>query len=676
MPTFQLPDGGMLSFDRPVTGAGIAARIGPGLARQAIGIMVDGVVLDLSRELVDDATIRIITANDDDPEALRLLRHSCAHLLAEAVCAVLPGTRLAYGPATEAGFFYDLAPPRPVSDADFPAIEAKMAEIAAADRPFTRTDLAPPAGLARTANDKYKHDNAERALAAGATSLSFYATGEPGRDWEDLCTGPHVPRTGFLAAAKVLKVSGAYWHGDQASDQLTRIYGTCFATAKALRGHLQQLAEAERRDHRVIGREMDLFHLEAENPGQIYWHPAGWTLYRTIVDYVRGRIAAAGYVEVKTPELQPRELWERSGHWAKYRQNMFITREEDREINRHQAGEHGAVIESPASVCCGGVNREFSLKPMNCPGHITIFKQGVKSWRDLPLRMAEFGSCVRYEPSGALHGIMRVRGFVQDDAHIFCTETQIGSEVTDFCALLTGMYRDFGFDPERVAVKFSTRPPVRVGSDADWDRAEAALRDAVAQAGLAVTINPGEGAFYGPKLEFVLRDCLGRDWQCGTIQVDYQLAAADRLDATYVGEDGARHHPVILHRAVLGSLERFIGILIEHYAGKFPLWLAPEQIRILPVAGGHLRYAQEVADRLTDVGLRTSVGADNETLGKRIRQARNDRVPYFAVVGDQEQADGTVSLQDQQGRKLGVRSIADLVAGLAAEVGEKRPPPA
>jgi threonyl-tRNA synthetase len=572
-------------------------------------------------------------------------------VLAEAVCALWPKTRLAYGPPIDDGFFYDMAirdaadEPVPLTDAEFAKIEAKMGEIIKADRPFTRCDYAVDAGLARTAADKYKRDNAERAIAKGAQTISFYATGTPGSDWEDLCAGPHVPRTGVLAASKVMSVAGAYWHGDQTSDQLTRIYGTCFADDKGLKAHLQRIEEAKKRDHRKLGKEMQLFHVDDENPGQVFWHPKGWSIYRVLEDYVRAKIAANGYVEVKTPSVMPKSLWEKSGHWAKYREAMFTTESE---------------------------KREFALKPMNCPGHIEIFKQGLKSYRDLPLRMAEFGSCTRNELSGALHGIMRVRGFVQDDAHIFCTEAQIPGEVAEFVRLLKEVYRDFGFGDDRIIVKFSTRPAMRVGDDVQWDRAEAALADACQKAGLGYTVAPGEGAFYGPKLEFTLVDALGRHWQCGTIQVDYQLPCGERLNATFIGEDGQKHHPVMLHRAILGSLERFIGILIEHFAGKFPLWLAPEQIRILPISDAQIPYARQVQTALLAAGLRAAIDENPDKLGAKIRLARTDRVPYFAVVGEAEVAAGTVALQLQTGDKAGTPALAELVERLAAEVRDKR----
>ena len=653
MLAYALPDGKLLEFDHPATGREIAERIGPGLAKKAIAIVVNDEVRDLSRPLTEPARIRIVTASNDSAEALAVLRHSCAHILAEAITTLFPKTRLAFGPSIEDGFFYDMAifdaagEARTLTDADFAAIEAKMHEIVKANQPFTRCDYSPEVGLERTANDKYKLNNAERALVKGAQTLSFYSTGSHHGAFEDLCAGPHVPSTGWLGAFKVMSVAGAYWHGDQTSDRLTRVYGTCFADEKGLKAHLHRIEEAKKRDHRRLGKEMDLFHVDEENPGQVFWHPKGWSIYRALEDYIRAKIRVHGYVEVRTPSIMPKSLWERSGHWAKYRDNMFTTSSEE---------------------------REFALKPMNCPGHIEIFKQGLKSYRELPLRMAEFGACTRNELSGALHGIMRVRGFVQDDAHIFCTEAQIPGEVAEFCRLLKEVYADFGFGDDKVIVKFSTRPQTRVGNDESWDRAEAALANACRQAGLAYTIAPGEGAFYGPKLEFTLVDALARHWQCGTIQVDYQLPCAERLDATFVGEDGQKHHPVMLHRAILGSLERFVGILIELFSGKFPLWLSPEQIRVLPITDDHLAYAKQVTKQLTDAGLRCTVDEKPEKLGAKIRDARNARASYFAVVGGQEVTDGTVALQTQAGVKVGTLKVEELIAKLQAEINAKTLP--
>lgn len=653
MPTYTLPDGKPVSFPEPVTGRHIALGISEGLARRAIAVKLDGDIIDLDRVLPREGLVKIILAKDDDADALFVLRHSCAHVLAEAICSKWPKTRLAYGPSIEDGFFYDMAvrdakdQPVALSDDDFAVIEARMAEIIKENRPFTRCEYSTDEGLARTGNDIYKRDNAERAIAKGSQTISFYATGAPGEAWEDLCAGPHVPSTGVLSAFKIMSVAGAYWHGDQTSDQLTRVYGTCFADKKGLKAYLHRLEEAKKRDHRKLGREMNLFHVDEENPGQVFWHPKGWTIYRVLEEYIRSTIAARGYVEVKTPSVMPKSLWERSGHWAKYHDFMFTTASEE---------------------------REFALKPMNCPGHIEIFKQGLKSYRELPLRMAEFGACNRNELSGALHGIMRVRGFVQDDAHIFCTEAQIPGEVADFCRLLKDVYRDVGFGDDSVIVKFSTRPATRVGTDEQWDRAEAALANACELAKLSYTIAPGEGAFYGPKLEFTLVDALGRHWQCGTIQVDYQLPSKERLDATYIGEDGGKHHPVMLHRAILGSLERFVGILIEHYSGKFPLWLSPEQIRVLPITDEQLPYAEDVVLTLRAAGIRADVDRKPEKLGAKIREARNDRVPYFAVVGGQEVESKQVALQNQTGAKLGTVSIPDLIAKLQGEIIDKTIP--
>ena len=650
MPRITLPDGKQLEFSGAVTGRQVAEAIGPGLAKKAIGVKLDGArIQDLGLPIAQDCTIKIITANNDDPDSLFLLRHSCAHVLAEAVCALFPGTKLAYGPPIDEGFFYDLATKDPISETDFPKIEAKMQEIVAANRPFTRCDVSKEEGLKKTAGDKYKTDNAERAIAKGSTGLSFYANGTPGSDWEDLCAGPHVPSTGWLKAAKVMSVAGAYWHGDQASDRLTRIYGTCFADEKGLKAHLLRIEEAKRRDHRKLGKELDLFHVEEDNPGQVFWHPKGWSIYVTLMDYMRTKQRQGGYVEVHTPSVMAKSLWERSGHWDKYRDNMFVTESE---------------------------KRDFAIKPMNCPGHILIFKQGLKSYRELPLRIAEFGSCCRNEASGALHGIMRVRGFVQDDAHIFCTDAQVGEEVAAFCRMLTEVYTDFGFGIERIVGKLATRPEKRLGSDAAWDRAEQVLGDAVKAAGLTYVVSPGEGAFYGPKLEFTLVDAIGRGWQCGTIQLDPNLPSPERLDATYVGEDGAKHNCVMLHRAILGSLERFIGILIEHFEGKFPLWLAPEQVRILPISDDQIAYARSVRDRLVESGIRATIDEKPDKLGAKIREARLARVNYFAVVGAQEVTAETVALQNQAGEKVGTPAIDDMIAQFLEEIAERRLPKA
>ncbi len=648
MPRITLPDGKVLEFQGPVTGAQVAESIGPGLRKRAIGVKLDGdEIRDLGRTIERDCAIKIITAKDDDPDALYLLRHSAAHVLAEAICALHPGTKLAYGPPVDDGFFYDIKTPVALSEADFPAIEAKMQEIIAQDRPFVRCELSKEDGLERTKDDKYKRDNAERAIARGSETISFYSTGTPGQAWEDLCAGPHVPSTGWLKASKVMSVAGAYWHGDQNSDQLTRVYGTCFADEKGLKQHLHRIEEAKRRNHRKIGKEMNLFHLEEDNPGQVFWHPAGWSIYVTLMDYMRQKQREHGYVEVHTPSVMARSLFEKSGHWDNYRQNMFATESE---------------------------KRDYAIKPMNCPGHILVFKQGLKSYRDLPMRIAEFGSCCRNEAAGALHGVMRVRGFVQDDAHIFCSDSQVESEVVDFCKMLISVYADFGFSKDNVLVKLATRPEQRIGDDASWDRAEKALGDAVLKAGMKYVVSPGEGAFYGPKLEFTLFDAIGRGWQCGTIQLDPNLPSKNRLDATYVSEDGSKKNCLMLHRVILGSLERFLGILIEHFEGKFPLWLAPEQVRILPISDAQIEAARALKAKLAAHGVRVTVDEKADMLGAKVREARLARVNYFAVLGQKEAEAGTVSWQNQQAEKLGTPTQDEFIAAILAEIAEKRLP--
>jgi threonyl-tRNA synthetase len=540
MPAITLPDGSVRHFAGPVTGTTVAADIGPGLARAALAMRLDGRLVDLSRSIEDDASVSFVTRRD--PEALEMIRHDTAHVLAEAVQSLFPGTQVTIGPAIENGFYYDFARNEPFTLDDLPAIEERMREIIARDAPFRREvwDRDEAIAFFQSKGERYK---AELIQDLPITeTITLYAQG----DWIDLCRGPHMRSTGDIGQAfKLTKVAGAYWRGDHRNAMLSRIYGTAWRDQKELDAHLRMLEEAERRDHRRIGKAMDLFHMQQEAQGSVFWHPKGWRLYRTVEAYMRRRLEAGGYEEVKTPQLVDRSLWEASGHWEKFRQNMFIAR----------------VEEEPDVT--------LALKPMNCPCHVQIFNQGLRSYRELPWRMAEFGSCHRYEPSGALHGIMRVRAFTQDDAHIFCTEDQITGETVRFVALLSGIYRDLGFDSFRV--KLADRPDMRAGTDAVWDQAEAALKRACADAGVEYELNPGEGAFYGPKLEFVLRDAIGRDWQCGTLQVDFVMP--ERLDAEYIGEDGARHRPVMLHRAILGSFERFLGILIEQYAGRFPLWL-------------------------------------------------------------------------------------------------------
>jgi len=625
-----LPDNSVRTVEAGTTGLDIAKSIAEGLARKALAVKVGDKILDLNAPLTVGGPFKIITPNNDDPDSLYVLRHSCAHVLAEAVCDLYPGTQLAYGPPVDEGFYYDLSTPQPLTHDDFAKIEKRMAEIIKEDRAFTRYEVSGAEGLEITKNDKYKLDNAERALSRGDDKLSFYATGKRGENWEDLCAGPHVPSTGKLKAFKVLSVAGAYWHGDQKSDQLTRVYGTCYADKAGLDAYLKFLEEAKKRDHRRIGKEMDLYHMEDHSPGMIFWHPNGAVMVNALKDFVRSTISKRGYKEVITPEIVDKSLWVRSGHADKYNENMFKT----------MAGD-----------------REMAIKPMNCPCHIEIFNQGLKSWRDLPLRLAEFGKCHRNEPAGTMHGLMRVRGFVQDDAHIFCTEDQIASEVSDFCQLVKEMYKVFGF--ENIQVKFSTRPEKRVGADDLWDKAEAALEEATKLAGLEYTLNPGEGAFYGPKLEFVLKDSLNRDWQCGTIQVDFNLP--QRLGALYVGADNQKHIPVMLHRAALGSIERFLGILIEEYIGDFPLWLAPVQVRVLPISEKFLDYAQTVCDALVQEDIRAEMDGSNEKIGYKIRMGEQAKVPFLLIVGEKEAENGLVAVRKRKEGDQGQQPLNDFI---------------
>ena len=572
-------------------------------------------------------------------ERLETIRHSTSHVMAEAVLKLFPGSKVAIGPSIENGFYYDFELTRPITQEDLPAIEKEMRKILSGNKEFQRKELSREEARAMFADQPYKLELID-GLPEDAT-ISIYNQG----DFTDLCRGPHVCSTKEINAQsfKLMKTAGAYWRGDVERPMLTRIYGTAWEKPADLKAYLDMLAEAERRDHRKLGREMDLFHIDEDNPGEIFWHPNGWMIYSIIRDYVREKIRKDGYVEVNTPFVMPRSLWERSGHWAKYKENMFITESE---------------------------KRLFALKPMNCPGHVEIFKSRLRSYKDLPLRMAEFGSCTRNEASGALHGIMRVRGFVQDDAHIFCTEEQIPSEVKKFCHLLKDIYKDFGFTDDKISVKFSTRPELRVGDDATWDRAEAALAEACTQAGLAYTLQPGEGAFYGPKLEFTLVDALGREWQCGTIQADFQLPAPDRLNAEYVGDDNAKHNPVMLHRAVLGSLERFIGILIENFAGAFPAWLHYQQVAVIPVAPAFNDYAQQVAASLEEAGFRAEADLGNDRMNAKIRLAQTQKIPYMLVVGEKEEADQAVAVRFRDGRQQQVMKLADFAVYLRENVSK------
>jgi threonyl-tRNA synthetase len=620
-----LPDGSERRFAGTTTGAEIATSIAKSLANQALAAEVDGVLRDLDWPIEGDARVRLITAKD--PEALPLIRHDCAHVMAEAVQRVFPGTKVTIGPAIESGFYYDFARNEPFRPEDLERIEAEMAAIVKANRPFRRETVSRDEAHRRFAElgETFKHELLE-AIPEGEP-VTLYHQGE----WFDLCRGPHGPSTGRIGAFKLMKIAGSYWRGDARNAQLQRIYGTAFATQAELDAHLHQLAEAERRDHRRLGREMGLFHIQEEATGSVFWHPKGWRVWQQVEGYMRRRLEGGGYQEVKTPQLVDRVLWEKSGHWEKFREHMFTLASEERVL---------------------------ALKPMNCPCHVQIFNQALKSYRELPLRMAEFGSCHRNEPSGALHGIMRVRAFTQDDAHIFCTEDQITAESVRFCELLQQVYADFGFTD--IHVKFSDRPAVRAGDDAVWDRAEQALRDATEAAGLETTLNPGEGAFYGPKLEFVLRDAIGRDWQCGTLQVDFVLP--ERLDATYVGQDGAKHRPVMLHRAILGSMERFLGILIEHHAGRLPLWLAPVQVVVATVTNDADAYGAEVKAALEAAGIRVELDTRSDKISYKVREHSLAKVPLIMAVGGREAESRQVSLRRLGGEAQEVLSLDAAIA--------------
>ena len=633
MPAITLPDGSVRQFDAAVTGAQVAAAIGPGLARAALAMKLDGRLVDLATTIDQDATVVFVTRRD--PDALGLIRHDAAHVLAEAVQTLFPGTQVTIGPSIENGFYYDFARNAPFTPEDFPAIEGQMRKIIARNDRFEREVWDRDAAIAffEARGERFKAELI-RDLPESET-ITLYKQGE----WIDLCRGPHMRSTGDVGGAfKLQKVAGAYWRGDHRNPMLSRIYATAWRDQGELDAHLKQLEEAERRDHRRIGRDMDLVHLQEEAVGSVFWHPKGWRLYRAVEDYMRRQQNAAGYQEVRTPQLVDRSLWEASGHWEKYREHMFL-----------------AIAE--------GEDKTLALKPMNCPCHVQIFRQGIRSYRELPLRMAEFGACCRYEPSGALHGIMRVRAFTQDDAHIFCEEKDIAAETARFVAMLAGIYRDLGFD--NFQVKFADRPEQRAGREESWDKAEAALREACRLAGVEYTLNPGEGAFYGPKLEFVLRDAIGRDWQCGTLQVDYVLP--ERLDAEYIGEDGARHQPVMLHRAILGSFERFLGILIEQYAGRFPLWLAPVQAVVATIVSDADEYALEVADRLRAAGLATVVDIGRDRINAKIREHSLQHVPAILVVGRKEAEARTVALRRLGEETQVVLGLDEAVARLAAE---------
>lgn len=632
MVAITLPDGSVRNFDKPVSGAELAASIGPGLAKAALALVVNGEKKDLAHGIGGDAAVAIVTR--DSEGALELLRHDAAHVMAEAVQELYPGVQVTFGPSTEDGFYYDFYREEPFTPDDLVKIEKRMGEIVDRDEAITREvwDRDEAIRFFKERGENFKAEHIE--TLPHDADISIYRQGE----WLDLCLGPHLPSTGKLGKAfKLMKLAGAYWRGDARNTQLQRIYGTAWRTDKELKAYLTRLEEAEKRDHRRLGREMDLFHIQEEAAGSIFWHPKGWSLYRICQDYMRRRLEDANYVEVNTPQLIDRTLWEKSGHWEKFRENMFTALDDDDKV--------------------------LALKPMNCPGHVQIFRQGIKSYRDLPLRMAEFGSCHRYEPSGALHGLMRLRAFTQDDAHIFCTEEQITSETEAFCALLLSIYRDFGFTD--VVVKFSDRPEVRAGEDATWDKAESALLEATKAAGLEYTLNPGEGAFYGPKLEFVLKDTIGRDWQCGTLQVDFVLP--ERLDASYVGEDGVKHRPVMLHRAILGSFERFIGVLIEHYAGRFPLWLAPVQAVVTTITNDADGYAAKAHRALVEAGIRAELDTRPEKINYKVREHSHAKIPVMLVVGAREAEAGTVAIRRLGGKDQEILALDDALHTLKAE---------
>ena len=632
MPNITLPDDSVRSFDGPVDGHELASAIGPGLAKSAMMMIVDGNEKDLSSRLEQDCHVVIVTRRD--PAAIELIRHDCAHVMAEAVTELFPETQVTIGPAIENGFYYDFYREKPFTENDLETIETKMHEIIDRGDPFEREVWTRDEALShyQRVGEPFKVE-----LIQGipqAEEISFYRQG----GFLDLCRGPHAPSTNHVGHAfKLMSVAGAYWRGDSSKPMLQRIYGTAWPDEKKLKAYLNMLEEAEKRDHRRLGRELDLFHMQEEAVGSIFWHPRGWSLYRGIEAHIRRRLEDGNYREVKTPQLIDRSLWEASGHWDKFRENMFTADSED--------------------------DRTLALKPMNCPGHVQIYKQGLKSYRDLPIRMAEFGSCHRNEPSGALHGIMRVRAFTQDDAHIFCSEDQITSESIIFCDLLRKIYKDFGF--EDVRVKFSDRPDVRAGDDATWDRAEEALKNACEAAGLETALNPGEGAFYGPKLEFVLRDAIGRDWQCGTLQVDFVLP--ERLDATYIASDGSKKRPVMLHRAILGSMERWIGILIEQYAGRFPIWLAPVQLVVTTITSDNDEYAYRVLEQCKKVGLRAAVDTRNEKINYKIREHSNAKIPVILVVGAKEQENETVAMRRLGGKSQEILALGDAVNTLLKE---------
>jgi threonyl-tRNA synthetase len=630
MPNIRLPDGSSKSFPAPVTVADIAASIGAGLARAALAGKVNGRLVDTRHRVDSDADVQIIT--ERDPEGLEILRHSTAHLLAQAVKELFPEAQVTIGPVIENGFYYDFSYKRPFTPEDLTAIEKRMHEIANRNLPVERRTMARDEAVKYFASIGEKYKAEIIASIPEKEAISLYGQG----DWVDLCRGPHVPSTGKLKTFKLMRVAGAYWRGDSRNEMLQRIYGTAWAKKEDQDAYLRMLEEAEKRDHRRLGTQLDLFHMQEEAPGLVFWHPKGWTIWQQVEQYMRRVYRDNGYLEVRAPQILDRSLWERTGHWENFRENMFTTSSE---------------------------NRDYAVKPMNCPGHILIYNKGVRSYRDLPLRYGEFGSCHRNEPSGALHGLMRVRGFVQDDGHIFCTEEQILGECVAYTALLQKVYRDFGFTD--IIYKVATRPAKRIGSDESWDRAEKALQDALNQSNVKFQLSPGEGAFYGPKIEYSLKDGIGRVWQCGTMQVDFSMPG--RLGAEYVAEDNTRRTPVMLHRAIVGSLERFIGILIEHYAGAFPLWLAPHQVVVMTITERQNEYARSVANRLSNQGVRVISDLRNEKISYKIREHSLQKLPYHLVVGDKEMQAGTVAVRTRSGEDLGAMTLEAFTARLQAE---------
>ena len=635
MPVVTLPDGSQRRFDHPVTVDEVAAAIGPRLRKAALAGRVNGKLVDTSHVIADDAAFAVVT--DRDPEGLDIIRHSTAHLLAQAVKELFPDAQVTIGPVIEDGFYYDFAYQRPFTPEDLAAIEAKMAELARADQKVTRRVMARDEAVKyfKGLGELYKAEII--AAIPGKEEISLYGQG----NWVDLCRGPHVPSTGKLKAFKLTKVAGAYWRGDSRNQMLQRIYGTAWPDKQQLEEYLKRLEEAEKRDHRRIGKDLDLFHLQEEAPGAVFWHPRGWTVFQSLIGYMRERQAAAGYEEVSAPELMDAELWRQSGHMEKFGENMYLTKTPD--------------------------ERLYAIKPMNCPGHVQIFKHGLRSYRELPVRFAEFGKVHRYEPSGALHGLMRVRAFTQDDGHVFVTEDQITSESVAITRLILDIYRDFGF--EDVRIKYADRPPKRVGNDAIWDRAEAALKAASSAAGIEYTLNKGEGAFYGPKLEFVLRDAIGRDWQCGTLQVDLNMP--ERLGAYYIDEHSAKRTPVMLHRAMFGSLERFLAILLEHHAGKLPAWLSPVQAVVIGITERQDEYVLRVTETLKNQGLRVESDLRNEKVGFKIREHTLRRVPYLLVAGDKEVAANLLSVRTRSGKDLGTTSPETFAHGLRVELDSR-----